>query len=316
MATATDLMTTEVPRATERQTAGETLSALRRRSWDELSHVYLVDDQHRLTGQVPIERFLTAEGETALSGLRGAPPVVVQPDDDAETVALKAVEHHEADVAVVDRQQRLLGAIPIGRLLTLLHEEHVDNFLRMGGVTDVHPAPPAEPNTMTAFRARMPWLAIGLLGGFLAGGVAAMFEVALKQEIALAFFLPLVVYMADAVGTQTETVLVRTLAYGNVSVASQLLREGLVGSMIGGAMGLLAGIGLWLLDGRPAVALVVALTLAVTAVVATLVASLLPLGLSRLGADPALASGPVATVLQDILSVAIYLGIATMILRG
>jgi magnesium transporter len=107
---------------------------------------------------------------------------------------------------------------------------------------------------------------------------------------------------------------VRALAYGKISVANQLLREGMVGSMIGGIIGLLAGLGLWIVDGRPALALVVALTLAVTALVATMLASLLPLGLSRLGVDPALASGPVATVLQDILSVAIYLGIATTIL--
>jgi magnesium transporter len=316
MATATDLMTTEVPTASEHQTASEALSALRQRSWEELSHVYLVDAQRRLKGQVPIEHLLTAEGGALLSTLRGNPPVEVQPDDDAETVGLCAVEHHDADVAVVDRQQHLVGAIPIGRLLALLHEEHVDNFLRMGGISAMHPEPTAEQNTITAFRARMPWLAIGLVGGFLAGGVAALFELALKQEIALAFFLPLVVYMADAVGTQTETILVRALAYGDVSLGAQLLREGLVGSLIGGAIGLLAGLGLWVWDGRPAVALVVALTLAVTAVVATLVASLLPLGLARLGADPALAGGPVATVLQDILSVAIYLSIATLILQG
>ncbi len=315
MATATDLMTTEVPRASEHQRTSEVLSALRQRSWEVLSHVYLVDEQCRLVGQVPIERFLTAEGNTTLKTLRGDPPVEVQPDDNAETVALRAVEHHDADVAVVDRDRHLVGAIPIGRLLTLLHEEHVDNFLRMGGISDMHPAPTADQQTIPAFRARIPWLAIGLIGGFLAGGIAATFEVALKREITLAFFLPLVVYMADAVGTQTETVLVRALAYGPVSVGTQLAREGVVGSLIGGTVGLLAGLGSWLWDGRLEVALVVALTLAVTALVATLVASILPLGLSRIGADPALASGPVATVLQDMLSVAIYLSIATFILH-
>ena len=315
MVIATDLMTVEVPKATEDQTVSELFSAIRQRAWEELSHIYLVDCQSRLIGQVPIESLLTAEGGTKLSALRGAPPVEVQPDDNAETVALRAVERHDADVAVVDRQQHLLGAIPIGRLLALLHEEHVDNFLRMGGIGAVHPEPTAEPSTVAAFRARIPWLAIGLIGGFLAGWVAAFFELALKQEIALVFFLPLVVYMADAVGTQTETILVRALAYGHVSVGAQLLREGLVGSLIGGATGLLAGLALWLWDGRPGMALVVALTLAITAVVATLVASVLPLGLARLGADPALASGPVATVLQDILSVAIYLSIATMVLH-
>ena len=315
MVIATDLMTVEVPKAAEDQTVSELLSAIRQRPWEELSHIYLVDCQNRLIGQVPIESLLTAEGGKKLSALRGAPPVEVQPDDNAETVALRAVERHDADVAVIDRQQHLLGAIPIGRLLALLHEEHVDNFLRMGGIGAVYPEPTAEPSTVAAFRARIPWLAIGLIGGFLAGGVASFFELALKQEVALVFFLPLVVYMADAVGTQTETILVRALAYGHVSVGAQLLREGLVGSLIGGATGLLAGLALWLWDGRLGMALVVALTLAITAVVATLVASVLPLGLARLGADPAMASGPVATVLQDILSVAIYLSIATMVLH-
>ena len=190
----------------------------------------------------------------------------------------------------------------------------MDNFLRLGGVSERHPHPLDDQNALKAFRARIPWLAIGLIGGFLAGGIAALFEVALKKEIALAFFLPLVVYMADAVGTQTETVLVRALAYGKISIVDQLLRESRVGSMIGGAIGLLAGLALWIVEGRPAVALVVALTLAVTALAATVVASLLPLGLDRLGVDPALASGPVATVIQDMLSVAIYLGIATAVL--
>ena len=313
-ATATDLMTTEVPTASEQQTVSETLSALRKRSWDEVGHIYLVDGQHRLVGQVPIERFLVEDGTATLSTLRGVPPIEVQPDEDAETVALRAVVRHDADVTVVDRHHHFLGVIPIGRLLALLHEEHVDNFLRLGGVSERHPHPLAHQDALAAFRARIPWLAIGLIGGFLAGGIATLFEVALRKEIALAFFLPLVVYMADAVGTQTETVLVRALAYGKISIADQLLREGRVGSMIGGAMGLSAGLGLWIVQGRPAVALVVALTLAVTALVATMVASLLPMGLDRLGVDPALASGPVATVLQDILSVAIYLSIGTTIL--
>ena len=93
-------------------------------------------------------------------------------------------------------------------------------------------------------RARIPWLLIGLAGGFLAGGVASLFEAPLKDNITLAFFLPLVVYMADAVVTQTETILVRALAYGKVSLRTQLLREGAVGLLIGGIVGLSAGAGL------------------------------------------------------------------------
>ncbi len=314
MSTAADLMTTAVPQARPDHTVADTMAALRRHPWAEVGHIYLVDDRSRLVGQVPIERLLLATPESRLSTLCGDPPVEVQTDDNAETVALLAVEHHHADVAVIDKQRRLLGAIPIEHLLALLHDEHVDDLLRMGGVATFHPVPSQQDSLMVAFRARIPWLVLGLIGGFLAGGIAAYFEAPLKREIAFVFFLPLVVYMADAVGTQTETVLVRSLAYGHVPLGAQLVREGAMGLLIGGSIGALAGVVLLMWDGRVVIAAVVAATLVLTALVATLVASLLPLGLARFGADPALASGPVATVLQDLLSVAIYLSVATIFL--
>jgi magnesium transporter len=314
MRTAAELMTTAVPTARPEVTAGSALAALRQGRPEEASHLYLVDEQSLLVGQVPVEALISAPPEALLDGLRGDPPVEVYPDDIAETVALRAVERHDADVAVVDAQRRLLGAIPIGRLLAQLHEEHVDDFLRLGGVGTAHPAPTEAHETFGAFRARIPWLILGLAGGFLAGGIASLFEAALQREITLAFFLPLVVYMADAVGTQTETILVRALSYGKVSLSVQLVREGALGLLIGATIGGLATLGFLIVDGRGTVALVVGLTLTATAVIATIVASLLPWGLARMGADPALASGPIATVVQDLLSVAVYLGIATALL--
>ena len=314
MATAADLMTVSVPQVHLNAAVSETVEALRSRSWDEVGHIYLLDEQSRLIGQVPIERLLVAPIDIRLDDIRGDHPLIVRTGDNAETVALLAVERHDADVAVLDEIGRFKGAIPIGRLLALLHEEHVDDILRMGGIAAFHPAPPEMGGIAQVVRARLPWLLIGLVGGFLAGGIASLFEAPLKENIALAFFLPLVVYMADAVGTQTETILVRALAYGRVSLGAQLLREGTVGLLVGGIVGLSAGVCLLAWGGTRPLALTIAVTLAMTAMLATIVASLLPLGLNRVGVDPALASGPVATVLQDILSVAVYLGIATLIL--
>jgi magnesium transporter len=314
MATAADLMTAAVPQAREDSTVTETMELLRSRTWVEVGHVYLVDNESQLAGQVPIERLLTAPPDVRLNTLRGDPPLIVRSVDDAETVALLAVERHDTDVAVLDEPGRFMGAIPIGRLLAILHEEHVDDILRMGGLSAFHPVPPEMGGTAHIVRARLPWLMIGLIGGFLAGGVASVFEAPLRDNIVLAFFLPLVVYMADAVGTQTETVLVRALAYGKVTLGAQLLREGTVGLVIGGIVGLSSGAWLLAWGETKSIAFTIAVTLALTTVIATLVASLLPIGLSRMGIDPALASGPVATVAQDILSVAVYLGIATLIL--
>lgn len=314
MATAADLMTAAVPQAHPNAMVAETMEALRSRSWDEVGHIYLLDERSQLVGQVPIERLLVAPLDARLSSVRGNSPLIVRTGDNAETVALLAVEQHDADVAVLDPPGRFMGAIPIGRLLALLHEEHVDDILRMGGLAAFHPAPPKMGGITQIVRARVPWLLIGLVGGFLAGGIASLFESSLKDNITLAFFLPLVVYMADAVGTQTETILVRALAYGKVTLGAQLLREGTVGLFIGGIVGLSAGACLLVWGGTRPVALTIAITLALTTMLATLVASLLPIGLSRMGVDPALASGPVATVVQDILSVAVYLGIAALIL--
>ena len=302
MATAADLMTATVPQAREDATAADGMKLLQGRTWIEVGHVYVVDKASRLVGQVPIERLVTAPPDFQLHALRGDPPLIVRVGDNAETVA------------VLDTPDRFMGAIPIGRLLAQLHVEHVDDILRMGGLAAFHPAPPEMGGIAQIVRARVPWLLIGLVGGFLAGGIASLFETSLKDNITLAFFLPLVVYMADAVGTQTETILVRALAYGNVTLGAQLLREGTVGLFIGGIVGLSAGACLLAWGGTRPIALTIAVSLALTVMLATFVASLLPIGLSRMGVDPALASGPVATVVQDILSVAVYLGIAALIL--
>ena len=315
MTTAGDLMTTAIPRITGDQTVAGAMESLRSSAWAEVGHVYLVDEKAQLLGQIPTERLLCADPASRLAALRGDPPIEVHPLDNAETVALLAVERHDADVAVVDSRRKLLGAIPIGPLLALLHEEHVDNFLRMGGVGKTHPVPISDPSTMSAFRARIPWLVLGLAGGLLAGGVAAWFEVALKQEIALAFFLPLVVYMADAVGTQTETVLIRTLAYGKVPLGPQLLREGLVGLLIGGTIGTLAGACFLLFDGTDGNRRRRRRHTGGHGCGSDVYCQRVAIGVGSIGGRSGPASGPVATVLQDILSVAIYLTIATMILR-
>lgn len=186
----------------------------------------------------------------------------------------------------------------------------------MGGVDPSH-SPPSKPdNIIKAFWARIPWLLIGLIGGFLTGGLAGYFKASLKEEIMIALFLPLVLYMSDAIGTQTEAVLVRALASGQTSLRNLLRQEGAVGGLIGITLGTTGGLGLLLWGGHQSLAPVLALILAFTSIVATLMACPchLPWCFFRLGVDPAVASGPIATVLQDILTVGMYLSIATLML--
>lgn len=306
-----DLMTSSVPRMPVESIVADALMTFRHGYLEEASHIYLVDSDNRLHGQVPVEKIITMPHGTPLDHLKGEPPLTVRPDEIAERVALLAVERHDADVAVVDESQRLLGAIPIGKLLALLHEKHVDDFLRMGGLGRKHPGP-HEKNIVLEIRARIPWLIVGLMGGTLAGWIVRLFEKSLEKDITLAFFLPLVVYMADAIGTQTETVLVRAMAHKHISAWHQLAREGALGLGMGVALGFFAWAALTLVGATPYIALVIGISLLITALEAVLAASIMPLLLARFGVDPALASGPLATVIQDLLSVATYLAIATL----
>jgi magnesium transporter len=160
---------------------------------------------------------------------------------------------------------------------------------------------------------RVPWLIIGLLGAVIAAQIVSAFEGRLQDTVALAFFLPGVVYMADAVGTQTETLVIRGFAVG-VSQTRILRLEMLTGAIIGVLLSTAIFPLAWIVTGETKLALIVSLALMAATATATVVAVTLPTFLQKLDVDPAFGSGPLATVIQDILSIALYFGIAVVLL--
>jgi magnesium transporter len=160
---------------------------------------------------------------------------------------------------------------------------------------------------------RLPWLAVGLVGAMLAAGLVSAFEETLRENVLLAFFVPAVVYMADAIGTQTETVVIRGIALG-VPLREIARRELVSGAVVGcllAAAFFAFTLAVW---GEGRVALVVAIALLLSASIATAVAMTLPYAFDRRGLDPAFGSGPIATVIQDLLSIAVYFGAAVLLL--
>jgi magnesium transporter len=158
---------------------------------------------------------------------------------------------------------------------------------------------------------RLPWLVVGLAGALAAAFIVGSFEDRLRSNVALAFFIPGIVYMADAVGTQTETLVIRGLSVG-VQIRDVVKREIVTGLLVGLAIAaLFLPVALWQWDYDVAVAAALALLAACS--MATLVAMLLPWLLSRAGKDPAFGSGPLATVVQDLSSILIYFGIVVLI---
>jgi magnesium transporter len=243
-----------------------------------------------------------------------ADPPVVAPGIDQEIAAWQAVRHRESALAVVDASGRFVGLIPPHRLLAVLLEEHEEDLARIGGFLKDTAAVrhASEESVPRRVWHRLPWLLLGLAGALVAADLVGWFEAQLRVQVMLAFFLPGIVYLADAVGTQTETVVVRGLSVG-VRLRRVVGRELVTGLVIGVALGLIALLLVWWRWGEGALAVGVALSLLAACSTATLAAMSLPWLLDRLGLDPAFGSGPLATVVQDLLSIVIYFAIATAV---
>ena len=269
----------------------------------------------RLVGTVPVERLLTTRAEAPLASIMDAPAVVVLADADPERIALQAARAGARSVAVVDDDGRFVRMVQPEQLLAVLSAEHEEDLARLGGFLARSGAArsAAEENVPRRLWHRLPWLAIGLVGAMASAGIVASFEEELERQVLLAFFVPAVVYMADAVGTQTETVVIRGMALG-VSLRTIARRELATGAIIGCLLAAAFFVFARAVWGETRVAVVVSLALLISASIATVIAMTLPYALARLGRDPAFGSGPLATVIQDLLSIAAYFAVAAALL--
>jgi magnesium transporter len=275
-----------------------------------------VCDRGRLVGIVTIEALLAGSAEACIRDIMDADPPRVHLAEDQEIAAWKALQHGERAIAVVADGDRFLGIIPPRRLLAVLLSEHHEDIARLTGVlrSARSARTPLEEPIPYRFAHRLPWLLVGLAGALLAADAVAWFERDLRAHLVLAFFLPGIVYIADAVGTQTETLAIRGLSAG-VTLRDIVWREIATGSVIGAGLALVAApLMLWRW-GATDITLIMTLALVSTCSVASAVAIILPWTIDKLGSDPAFGSGPLATVIQDLLSIVIYLGIAAAVLR-
>jgi magnesium transporter len=302
--------TRRVPIASPGATAGEMRAALSGAAFDSAAHVVVCEGE-RFRGIVRIEDLLAAPQDRTAEQLMDTDAPRVAPGADQEVAAWRAAQHGESALALVDAQGRFAGLIPPHRLLTVLLSEHEEDLSRLGGF--LHRAESARRASVEPvprrFAHRLPWLLVGLAGALLSAELVAGFESTLRAQVVLAFFVPGIVYLADAVGTQTETVVVRGLSVG-VSLAAMIRRELLTGLGIGVALALVAFPLVHVRFGDSDLAAIVAASLFAACGTATAAAMTLPWLIDRLGADPAFGSGPLATVIQDLLSIAIFFGIA------
>ncbi len=311
--TAGEHVVTNVPTVTQEATAGAVRRSLEGHRYESLAAVAVTGPDDRLVGIVRLDDLMAEPSDVRIADVMDTFPAVVGPGVDQEVAAWHAVDRREAVLVVVDGDGRFVGFVPPERLLSVLLWEHEEDLARLGGfLHDASAARRASRETV-AMRLwhRLPWLLLGLAGARAAAFIVGSFEERLQANVALAFFIPGIVYMADAVGTQTETLVIRGLSVG-VPIREVVRREIVTGLLVGIVVAaVFFPVVLWQWEQDVAVAAALALLAACS--VATLVGMALPWLLSKTSRDPAFGSGPLATVVQDLLSILIYFGVVVLV---
>lgn len=307
--TAAQHLARQVPTIYAGDTVAVVLASLKERRFESAATLYVIDHNNHLVGLVPLFKLLTESVDRTMADLMRSDPPIAFLNDDQERVAAIAVQHGLSAVPVLDEELHFLGVVPAEALMRILRQEHIEDLHRLAGIMDgesqAHLSMEAPP--LKRLKDRLPWLLVGLFGSMLATWVMAYFEATIQAKIAVAFFVPGIVYLADAIGTQTEAIIVRGISLSNSYAMSRLLAGELkTGLLIGLSLGLIAFPAVLLFFGDVRLALAVSLSIFIAGGVATSIGMLLPWLLSKAGKDPALGSGPMATIIQDVLSILIY----------
>jgi magnesium transporter len=278
----------------------------------------VVDREGRYRGAVELVRLLHAPADGPVSDLVRADWPHVAPDVDQEHAVMVAAEAQVAALPVVAPGGQPVGIIPPVALLEVLAHEHREDMHRLVGILKERAGSRhalEDPPVRRAAR-RLPWLLIGLAMSAAATAVMARYEAALQANVTIAFFIPALVYLTDAIGTQTEAIAIRGLSVLRKPLPRILLLEFLTGGMIGLALAAVALAGVWLAFDSAMLALGVAVSLLLAGTLASSIGLILPWALSHLRIDPAFGTGPVATITQDVLTIMIYFAVVTALLGG
>lgn len=291
------------------------LVELRRQAEDveQVFTIYVVDDLGKLVGVLSLKRLLFAKPKTKIADLyQGKNIISVKTNERAEEVAKIMEKYDLVSLPVVDLQNKLVGRITIDDMVDFIKEEADKDFQLASGISE---RIESGASVWKISRARLPWLIIGMLGGILGSQVISGFETQISTVPALAFFILLITAMGGNVGVQSSAIVVQSLAKGNYMFKSTLKRVGketLVALTNGALLSSMIYIIATMLEGTT-LAIVVSLSLFTVIIFASVFGTLIPLALNRYKIDPALATGPFVTTLNDIIGLFIYFTIGMLL---
>ena len=280
---------------------------------DKVYTIYVVDDDDVLLGTLSLKKLLLSPEKTFIKNIYNEKVFSVKANSDDEEVANIMEKYDLIVLPVVDDLNRLIGRITIDDVVDVMKEEAMEDYNKASGISE---QVDASDNILTLTRARLPWLLIGLMGGIVGAEVIGIFDI--KNNIELAFFTPLIAAMGGNVGVQSAAIIVQGLASNNLgidSLAQRLIKELGVALLNGIICSGLIMIITSLIGYPNSISFTVSISLMAVIIFAALFGTFIPLVLDKYKIDPALATGPFITTVNDVLGLFIYFMIGKLFLN-
>ena len=280
---------------------------------DKVYTIYVVDDDDVLLGTLSLKKLLLSPEKTFIKNIYNEKVFSVKANSDDEEVANIMEKYDLIVLPVVDDLNRLIGRITIDDVVDVMKEEAMEDYNKASGISE---QVDASDNILTLTRARLPWLLIGLMGGIMGAEVIGIFDI--ENNIELAFFTPLIAAMGGNVGVQSAAIIVQGLASKNLgmdSLAQRLIKELGIALLNGIICSVLIMMITSLLNYKISTSFTVSISLMAVIIFAALFGTFIPLVLDKYKIDPALATGPFITTVNDVLGLFIYFMIGKLFLN-
>jgi magnesium transporter len=278
---------------------------------ETINYLYVVDQNRKLVGVVSYRDLLIADANEKIRNIMYERILSVTVTTDQEEVARMIERYDFLAIPVVDEDNVLVGIVTVDDIIDVVIQEATEDIEKLsasGKSIDF------DTKAFIAAYRRLPWLVLLLFIGLISGSIISGYEGTLQQVVALTYFMPMISGMTGNTGTQSLAVVVRGLAYNDLdkrAIVNLIMRELGVGLIIGLTCGILISIIAYVWLGNPVLGVVVGSSLFLTLIIGTLAGTIIPIFLYKVKIDPAVASGPLITTLNDIFSLIIYFGIAT-----
>lgn len=286
-------------------------------SAETVNVIYVVDENEKLIDDLKLTQLILADPQDKIGDITDDSFVALNAFDDQEHAVEMFSKYDRVALPVVDSGGILIGIVTVDDIIDIAREEATEDFHK-GAAVEPLKTTYRETSIWSLFSKRILWLLILVIVNLLSSGVIEYYEEVLASALALAFFIPLLIDSGGNTGAQSATIMVRSLAIGDVKLSHWLRvagKEIFVGITLGIAMGFASAI-LGIFRGGWEIGLIVGLSMVAIVLVANLIGAILPFLLTKFNIDPAVASSPLITTIVDVTGLLIYFSIAALVLQA